>query len=106
MSVSNNKAGHYKTIRQTCFTANTAYLILRIFYLVLFLVSKLYVLVYITAASILVYLLCYLFMKLKKYYIYALVCGNEYFAYIITMSLLIGFSTGFHFYLIGQKLVI
>ena len=40
-------------------------------------------------------------MKKKKYYPYALLCGNEYFGYIITTTLLVGFASGFHLYLIG-----
>lgn len=96
---------HYKTIRRTCYTANIAYLILRIFYLILFLVSQLYVLVWIDAGTIVFYLLCFILLKKKKYYPYALLCGNEFLAFVIAMTLLIGFSTGFHFYLLGLSVV-
>lgn len=105
MSAANNETFHYKTIRKTCYTANIAYLILRIFYLVLFIVTEVYPLMWYTIATIVFYLLCFLLVKKKKYYLYALLCGNEYFAYIITVTLLIGFASGFHLYLIGLSVV-
>ena len=96
---------HYKTIRATCLIANTAYLILRIFYLALFLINQLYILVWIDLATIVIYGLCFILIKNKKFYVYALVCGNEFFLFIIATTLLIGFNTGFHFYLIGLSVV-
>ena len=105
MSFTNDKKQHYKTIRQTCYTANIAYLILRVLYLVLFIVAKLYILVWVDLASIAFYLACFFLMKKEKYYIYALLCGNEFFAFIIATTLMVGFSTGFHFYLIGLSVV-
>ncbi len=105
MSVATDKKRHYKTIDKTCYTANTVYLILHIFYLILFIVSKLTILIYVDAAVILIYLLFYLLIKNKKYYIYALCCGNEFFAFIAVTTVMLGFSTGFHFYLIGLCIV-
>lgn len=105
MSLNIDKASHYKTINKTCYIANIAYLILRVFYLILFIVSKLYIMVWIDLATIVIYALCFLLLKKKKYYLYALICGNEFFAFIIASSLLIGFNTGFHFYLIGLSVV-
>lgn len=96
---------HYRTISKTCYTANIAYLLLRVFYLVLFLIAQLYILAWITIGTIFVYFFCFLLMKKKKYYLYALVCGNEFFAFIIATTLLAGFGTGFHFYLIGLSVV-
>lgn len=96
---------HYKTIRKTCYTANIAYLILRVFYLVLFLASKLWIIAGVTGATVIIYLFCFLLMKKKKYYLYALVCGNEFFVFIIVTTVMLGFSTGFHFYLIGLSVV-
>ena len=101
MSAINNRSGHYKTIRQTCYIANLAYVILRVFYLIFFLIAKVYSLVWYSAATILFYLFCFYLIKKKKYYPYALLCGNEYFGYIITTTLLVGFASGFHLYLIG-----
>ena len=105
MSFANQQSSHYRTIDKTCYIANIAYLILRAFYLVLFIIAKLYILVGITAGTILIYLFCFFLMKKKKYYLYALVCGNEFFAFIITTTLMLGFNTGFHFYLIGLSVV-
>ena len=96
---------HYKTISSTCYIANIAYLFLRVFYLVLFIVAKLPILIWIDVGTIVFYLLCFLLIKNKKYYLYALLCGNEFFAFIIVASLMIGFHTGFHFYLIGLCVV-
>ena len=100
-----NESGHYKTIRQTCYTANIAYIVLRVIYMVLFLVAKLYVLAAIAGGSVLVYLACLLLIKNRKYYPYALICGNEYFAFVIVTTILLGFNTCFHFYLIGLSVV-
>ena len=105
MLFANDKSNHYKTINSTCYIANIAYLILRAFYLILFIISGLYVMVWITIGTIVIYLLCFLLIKKKKYYLYALVCGNEFFAFIIASTLILGFNTGFHFYLIGLSVV-
>ena len=105
MSFLDNTENHYKTIKQTCYIANTAYLILRVIYLILFLIAGLYPLVWIDAASILIYAFFYFLIKKRKYYLYALLCGNEFLAFIIGTTLLIGFHTGFHFYLIGLCVV-
>ena len=105
MSSNNYNSSHYQTISKTCYIANIAYLILRVFYLVLFLISQLYVMVWITSATIIIYLLCFILIKNKKYYPYALICGNEFFTFIIVASVIIGFNTGFHFYLIGLSVV-
>ena len=67
---------HYKTIEKTCLIANIAYIILRVFYLVLFIVSKLYVLMWIDIASIVFYFGCFYLVKKHKYLLYALLCGN------------------------------
>ena len=105
MSFDYNKKQHYKTIKDTCYTANIVYLILRVIYLVLFIITKLYVLMWIDLASILVYLLCFILLKKKKYYIYALVCGNEFLAFVVVTTIMLGFNTGFHFYIIGLCVV-
>ena len=101
MSATNNRSSHYKTIQRTCYIANTVYIGLRIFYLIVFLIAHVYPLVWYTGATILFYFFCYFLIKKRKYYLYALLCGNEYFAYIIVTTLLVGFSSGFHLYLIG-----
>ena len=95
----------YKTIAKTCYAANIAYLILHVFYLVLFIISKLNILVVIDAAIIAVYLLFFLLIWKKKYYIYALCCGNLFFGFIGVTTVMTGFNTGFTFYLIGLCVV-
>ena len=105
MSFTNDKIAYYKTIKSTCYIANIAYLILRVLYLALFIVAKLYILMWVDIASIAFYLGCFLLVKKKKYYLYALLCGNEFFAFVIATTLMLGFATGFHFYLIGLCVV-
>lgn len=96
---------YYKTINKTCYTANIAYLVLHVIYLILFLIAKLYILVFVDAAVISIYGLFFILLKKKKYYLYALLCGNEYFAFISVTTIMLGFGTGFHFYLIGLCVV-
>ena len=105
MSAINDRVAHYKTIAQTCYTANIAYLLVRIFYLIIFAICKFYVLMWVDIGTIVLYLLCFLMIKKKKYYPYALLCGNEYFAFIIVTTLYLGFGSGFHFYLLGLSVV-
>ena len=105
MSATNNRTGHYKTIKQTCNIANYFYIALRVLYLIFFIVAKVYALVWYTAASILFYVGCIFIIRKKKYYPYALLCGNEYFAFIIVSTLLVGFAAGFHLYLVGLSVV-
>ena len=101
----NDKSQHYKTIAKTCYTANILYLVLHVFYLVLFLIAKLYILVYVTAGVIALYIFFFFLIYKKKYYPYALLCGNEFFAYIAVTTVMLGFNTGFHFYLIALCIV-
>ena len=75
------------------------------FYLVLFLIAKLYILVYVTAGIIALYIFFFFLIYKKKYYPYALLCGNEFFAYIAVTTVMLGFNTGFHFYLIALCIV-
>lgn len=105
MSLKADKKHYYKTIDKTCLTANTIYLVLHIFYLVLFIISGLTVLSIVTGAIIAFYLFSYWLIKIKKYYLYALICGNVFFGFITVTSLMAGFNTGFHFYLIGLCIV-
>ena len=105
MNATINKKQHYKTVAKTCYTANITYLMLHIIYLLLFLISKLYILVIVDVVVIVIYLLFFLLLKKKKYYLYALLCGNEFFVFISITTVMLGFSTGFHFYLIGLCVV-
>lgn len=103
MPLSNDK--YYRTISKTCYTANIAYLILHVVYLILFLIAKLYTLVIVDAVVIAIYIFFFFLLRKKKYYLYALCCGNEYFAFISVTTIMLGFGTGFHFYLIGLCVV-
>ena len=105
MTISSNKSNHYKTIKNTCYGANIIYLIVHVFYLILFIIAKAYALIFIDAAVILFYGACFFLIKKKKYYLYALLCGNEYIAFVSAATIMLGFNSGFHFYLIGLSVV-
>lgn len=105
MAGNGNKVQYYKTIAQTCYGANIIYLILHIFYLILFLIAKAYIMVYIDAAVIAFYLLCFLIIRRRKYYPYALLCGNEFFAFVSVATIMLGFNSGFQLHLIGLCVV-
>lgn len=100
-----NTSYKYRTIARTCYGANIIYLILHFLYLAAFLVAKAYILVYIDAGIILLYGAMFLVIKNRKYYPYALICGNTFFAFIAVSTILLGFKTGFGFYLIGLCIV-
>ena len=105
MSASVDRVNHYKTIAKTCYYANILYLAIHVFYLILFIIARLDILIYVDAAVIAIYLAFFLLLKKKKYYLYALCCGNEFLAFIAVTTVMLGFNTGFHFYLIGLCVV-
>lgn len=105
MSVIAEKTQHRETIKKTCYAANIIYLFVHIVYLILFIVAKLYILVYVDAAVIALYLLFFLVLKKEKFYLYALLCGNEFFVFISVTTVMLGFGSGFHLYLIGLCVV-
>ena len=100
-----DKQQHYKTIDKTCYVANFVYLFLHVFYLILFIFSKLYIMIAVAGAIVLFDLLFFLLIRKKKYYLYALLCGNMYFALVSVSTVMLGFSTGFHFYLVALCVV-
>ena len=105
VATSTDQKNMYRTIKETCLTANVLYLLLHIFYLILFIVAKFDILIYLDAAYIALYLLFFLIIFKKKYYLYALCCGNVFFAFIIVCTIMMGFGSGFGFYLIGLCVV-
>jgi len=105
MTANSLKSNHYKTISKTCLTANILYLFVHIFYLILFIIAKLYVLIYVDAAVISIYIAFFFLIWKKKYYLYALICGNEFFVFVSITTVMLGFASGFHFYLIALCVV-
>ena len=105
MAVIANKQKYWKTIEKTCYTANIVYLLTHIFYLAMFIICKYWALVGVMGAAVVIYGLFFFLIKQKKYYIYALCCGNLYFAVVSVATIMLGFNTGFHFYLIGLCVV-
>ena len=100
-----DKKRHYRTIDKTCYVANSIYLFLHVFYLVLFIISKFNILVYVMAGIIVIDLLFFILLVKKKYYIYALCCGNMYFGLVSVTTIMLGFASGFHLYLLGLCVV-
>ena len=98
-------ARKYEFIKRTCYSANIIYLFVRIFYLVLFIVTKSYVLIWMDAVSILFYILSFFIIKKQKYYLYALLCGNEFLILMTTATIMVGFRSGFVLNLIGLCVV-
>ena len=96
-----DKKKYYQTISRSCYAANLFYEILSIFYLVLFIIAKLNILIYIDAAMVIIFLLFFILIKKKNYFPYTLACGNTFFVFIIVTTIMLGFETGFHLYLIG-----
>ena len=105
MSLANDKKQHYKTIKKTCYTANIAYIILHALYLLLFIIARCDALIYVTAGALIIDLLSFILIEKRKYFIYALVCGNQFLAFISVTTIMAGFASGFHFYLIGLCIV-
>ena len=105
MSATNNRKQHYQTIDKTCYTANIVYLFIHVFYVVLFAIARLNIMAIIASGVVAIYLLFFLVLNKKKYYLYALLCGNEFFVFVIVATTMLGFNTGFHFYLIGLCVV-
>lgn len=105
MSVSSEKTNYYSTIRKTCYSANIIYLVVRVFYLILFLIAGLHILAIVDGVTILFYCLFFLVLNKRKHYLYALLCGNEFFIFISVTTVMLGFGAGFHLYLIGLCVV-
>ena len=91
----------YSLIIKTCWVTDIAYLCFHLIYLILFLIIKAYLLAYIDLVSIFLYLVFPILIKKKKYYIYALCCGAEFFAFVSIMTVLCGFAPGFHLNIIS-----
>ena len=105
MQSAEEKKNYYDVIIKTCYIANISYLITHILYLILFLIIKIYPLVYVNIGSIIIYSLCFIVLKKKKYYPYALICGNEILIYMSISSILVGFELGFNLCIIGVCVV-
>ena len=105
MAKFNEKDRRFKTIRKTSYSANAFYLALHLVYFILFLIAKLYVMVYVTLGIIVLYALFFFLIRAKKYFLFTIICGNEFLAFIIFASIILGFETGFHLLLIGLSVV-
>ena len=94
-----------ETILKTCIISNSVYLLAHIAYLILFLTTKSYIMVYLNVISVAIYSIFYILIHLKKYKYYALGCGIEILTYMVVATILCGFNPGFHLCIIGLCIV-
>ena len=90
-----------KAVWRTCFYSNLIFIICHIGYLIFFFSSGLYVFGYINIGSIALYASMFLFIKFKKYNVYAVSTGAEITAFMSFATAALGFQAGFHLCLIG-----
>ena len=100
-----NENNKLKMVGKTCYAVNIVYLTVHLFYLILFAITQMYILMYIVIGVIVFYVISFWPIKKGQYYLYALLCGNIYFAFVSVATIMIGFNSGFHFYLIGLSVV-
>jgi diguanylate cyclase (GGDEF)-like protein len=99
------KKSYYRVIKSTCYTACIVYVLLHIIYLTLSLISKTYILVWLNVASIFIYSLFPLLIRKGKYFLYALLCGNEFLIFMSVSTILSGFETGYFLCIVGIGIV-
>ena len=104
------KKSHNMVVVKTCFWTDIVYLCIRLLFAIFFFIGSTFtpgaeVLGYISLGSVVAYSLFLLILKYKKYYIYALACGNEFIIYGTVITMLSGFSTGFYLEIIGISIV-
>lgn len=96
---------HYKVIKETCYATCVIYLFLHVIYLIFSLIAKTYILTWLNIASIVLYALSPLLIRKGKYYLYALICGNEFFVFVSVSTILSGFETGYFLCIVGLGIV-
>ena len=81
--------------------SNLVFLLIHIAYTIIFAIFGAYIMVYINASSVVLYLFSFLLIRYKKYGIYVAVCGIEIPACMIASTIICGYSCGFQLTLIG-----
>lgn len=81
--------------------SNAIFLFMHIAYLIIFLISKSYILVYINEFGVILYTFLYILIYKKKYTIFAIICGVEIPLYMSLATMISGYNAGFHLCLIG-----
>lgn len=104
-SENRKSASRQKSIKKTCYTANIVYLFVHVLYFVLFLVTQTWVPFFVNIGSIVCYILFFLVLRKEKFYLYALLCGNHFFAFVTVCTIYMGFGSGFCLYLISLCVV-
>ena len=99
------KRAHYKFIKTTCYATCVIYIFLHIIYLIFSIISKTHILTWLNVASIVIYALFPLLIKKGKYYLYALLCGNEFLIFMSVSTVLSGFETGYFLCIVGIGIV-
>ncbi len=99
------KKAYYRVIKGTCYATCLIYLLLHIIYLTFCLISKTYILVWLNVCSIIIYSLFPLLIRKGKYFLYALLCGNEFLIFMSVSTILSGFETGYFLCIVGIGIV-
>ena len=92
-------------IVKTCYTTDLVYLSMRLVFMILFFIAGAYILAYISLGSVIIYILYSLLIKNRKYYLYALGCGNEFIIYSILGTIFGGAGAGFYLNIVGLSIV-
>jgi len=92
-------------IFKTCYITCALYFLLRVVFTVVFFISKAYILAYISIGGAVIYALYTLLIKNKKYYFYAVGCGNEFLVSAILGIIFGGMAPGFYLSIIGISVV-
>ncbi len=90
-----------KLINLVTLISNSIFLLVHLTYIIIFLISKTYLMVYINLFSSIFYIFLYLLLYKNKYEIFALLAGIEIISYMSVSSIICGISAGFHLCLIG-----
>ena len=91
-----------KVLTITSASSNIIFAFVHIFYLVLFLITKSWIMAYINIGSIFFYVILFILIKFKKYRAFSLLCGIEITAYMTVASMIVGYNSGFWLCFIGM----
>ena len=105
MQSSEERKAYYRVIVRTAYTTDFVYLGLHLIYMIFFIIAKANIMLIVNSASIIAYLLFLIVLKKGQYYLYTLLCGNEFLIFMSIATISFGFSAGFQLCLIGLTVV-
>ena len=101
MQTQEDKSAYERTVEKTCLYSNLIFLLTHIGYLIFFLITEIYLLAWCDLGSVAIYAVLLIFVKKKKYNVYAITVGVEITAFMSFATAVCGFQTGFHLCIIG-----